>query len=733
MATLPARRRPSDRSPSYGSRDSNTLRASVLDAALELGIGSSRTVEDWMFNSVAEEEEEETEHVVSPGLTSGSTATSEESSLSAYLHQQNSSPVAAQPPLHIHALSEESITSRTVIDYAPSPVSAPPTQKSNKLRKTKSRKDKSEGDGGYLSDTGKKKGTKKVSKGEETEYETDGEVVKDKKKAKKKEKKSAKDDASGYATDSSFKSPKKSSRKSPSTPDSGDVSDGGYISEASTKKKKKSFFRMPHMSSSSSLKRSTSSPSLASDAHVVPPVPALPAMPSVPAASTMQHPIADLFARNGADGNPRSAPGGSGPVPTQSMAGSRPLDSVVSLYEPPSAPSDAITGSLQPLTLRDQSPPEGESPSQPQSGRRQGVRFTPSTRFSPSEDKTFVAVPPSPLLAPPARPTISLPITRLPSPSPSRTDSPSSARSIPFLTRSLQPRKIPSPLALHSPSPFAGPSSSPVPSDYSVISSSEFVVPSPHPRGISPLPSPRRSHFEIPPPTPPPVGPLPRIPSGLEPASASALSRAPSPSAGPGLFAQPIPSIQRGRELPFPSRPLLPAAESTELVERVRLQRMARAAEEAETPQARFVEARFGGLVVRDEDDVRSDVAQFFFAPENDTASHGRHNEGMAAYPEEIEPAYDAEDMYDAETYGDDRSIYPESEAHTLEAHRSRADVEAYWQDAAGQRASVWSGRASFIDDERSREIRARFVQGVGAMYGEEGDIPPVPKLPVPF
>lgn len=49
----------------YG-RDSNrdTLRASVLDVALELGIGSSRAVENLIFDSVLEEDEVSVELVL---------------------------------------------------------------------------------------------------------------------------------------------------------------------------------------------------------------------------------------------------------------------------------------------------------------------------------------------------------------------------------------------------------------------------------------------------------------------------------------------------------------------------------------------------------------------------------------------------------------------------------------------------------------------------------------------
>jgi hypothetical protein len=39
------------------TRDSNALRASVLDAALELGVGTSRAVENLIFDSILEDDE----------------------------------------------------------------------------------------------------------------------------------------------------------------------------------------------------------------------------------------------------------------------------------------------------------------------------------------------------------------------------------------------------------------------------------------------------------------------------------------------------------------------------------------------------------------------------------------------------------------------------------------------------------------------------------------------------
>ncbi len=42
----------------------STLRASILDTALELGVGSSRTVANWIFNPVEEEDEDaEVSHI----------------------------------------------------------------------------------------------------------------------------------------------------------------------------------------------------------------------------------------------------------------------------------------------------------------------------------------------------------------------------------------------------------------------------------------------------------------------------------------------------------------------------------------------------------------------------------------------------------------------------------------------------------------------------------------------
>ena len=45
------------------------LRASILESALELGVGSNRTVANWIFNPVDEENEEEESQVRSETLS----------------------------------------------------------------------------------------------------------------------------------------------------------------------------------------------------------------------------------------------------------------------------------------------------------------------------------------------------------------------------------------------------------------------------------------------------------------------------------------------------------------------------------------------------------------------------------------------------------------------------------------------------------------------------------------
>ncbi|KAF9039218.1 hypothetical protein BJ165DRAFT_1531313 [Panaeolus papilionaceus] len=171
--------------PTSGSRaQSSALRASVLDAALQLGIGNN-SLADWMFNESIQEDEEP---VSSPALTYGSSATSEESSSSALTpsssHSPNPSHLNSQPfGLHFptNVIKEESplepssASPGATVGFAEPARPTTPAPK-GKLRK-KVKGDGYESDAGYMSEGGKRKEKKEKEK-----------KKKDKDKVKEKEK-----------------------------------------------------------------------------------------------------------------------------------------------------------------------------------------------------------------------------------------------------------------------------------------------------------------------------------------------------------------------------------------------------------------------------------------------------------------------------------------------------------------------------------------------------------------
>ncbi|THH16043.1 hypothetical protein EW146_g4539 [Bondarzewia mesenterica] len=744
---MTSQRRPANSNTNDDHRHSNVLRASVLDAALLLGIGTSRTVENWMFDSVEEGDEEEclcasldqavsivhvlvprylyitvvqrllhiVQNIISPGLTSASTATSEESSLSPFILPPNGTRendlIVSKPsePTFLHVVDDTE--QHSLIHFADKPTSStsqPP--KHNKLRKL--RRDGYESDAGYMSDAGKEKN-------------------KEKKRNKKKDKAGADTD---YETDSGHVSTKdrsKTFRKAtkPSLPDGGDVPDAGFLSEASLKKKR-SFFRL-----------NTKLPKKSRSKDLSTPVPSIPAVPPLPALSL---PIADMFSVSSASstldedsrsvtpipGLPRDF-GGSASSVAETVSTSESIRSL-----PPNSSKETISHS--------------QSSMESTRGREHRVRFTASTQFAKAGDWENNN---SPL-----RPKISLPITSSLSPLSSGTSSPQ-----PFLARSMGSRRVPSPLMLpKSESPMRA-TPSPISSDYYIVPSSEFIVPSPSPMRRSPMPSPRGhfAHYDLPPPSPPPQGPLPQVPA--EPAishihapptafgwGGHIPSRAPSPS--PSLLAQPI---QRGRAAPFPSRPILPRDESTQLIRRTSLSQRARMmarrsfaeddsdiGTDAEGRGQRGVqfllpdaeirransELSFHGpstfvppqITVEDEE-VRPDVAQFFFGNQGagGPTAHSIADDGHSGY------------------FDDDKSVYPD-DARTLGTlgNGSTVTIDSYYFNSSNKsvRESVWSKRASFLDDERSGQMREMFVKRVEEMYStggpEKDGIPPVPKLP---
>ncbi|KAI0312208.1 hypothetical protein OF83DRAFT_1087159 [Amylostereum chailletii] len=796
MNAPPTRRPPRPPRPLDPNRDSNALRASVLDAAIAIGFGSSRTVENWMFNDSVREEDEDEDVAPSPALTYADTATSEESSPSAF---------PDSPPSNPYRSSPAAFASSPAFDFpyrpGPSPAAQtrilpPPAPKHNKLRKPR-RTDGHDSDGGYLSDAAPKpKSSKKPSAPAESDYESDR----------------------GYLSDFTKRRNTKTKRKPGALPiDGGQAndSDGGYLSESS--KKKRSFFRLKSKSSKSSGLNASSSA----------PPPPVPPMPAPPTPTPMPLPIADRFVRSPVPGSVSSFDERSRSATPLAAAAAAPR-SFESLDDPAYAPEPAGSeddeAAYDGYELSQTSAEDPAAFSLPSSARR-GVRFTPSTRFSHSTAASDDAPPP----ASPSHPRLSPPL----------------AISAPMRLGALSPLRNPSSLAPL----IARPAPSPVPSDYSIVSSSDYIVSSPLPRPLrigittadrppSPLPSPSRARFEyVPPPTPPPTGPLPSLPDqptieaptpvspGASPYPFAARQAAPpvsfmnrtgassplpggagaggsrGPSPGPSLFAQPIPTILRGRESPFPAKPVLPQEDSQLLVrhaslvpkrrgagpvaitvedERGRLLPMptpssnrgggrtpssSPSAREliSETDDARTTYAprdpgRAPVLVVhahaRDgsaAEDIRSDVAQFFFPADTSAPSspflsprnaHARDSDaGLLSVPTD---AVARDSLYSAlalslapstpsssSSEADDRSIYPESDARTVRS----TGVDSYYFGEGGARGSVWS-RASFLDDEKSGSVRERFVQRVDAMMreqaseGETWAIPPVPPLP---
>ncbi|KAH8980153.1 hypothetical protein EDB86DRAFT_575544 [Lactarius hatsudake] len=789
MALVGSRPRRNLRETSY-SRDSNTLRASVLDAALELGIGTSRAVENLIFNTV--DEEDDADIFTTPALTSASATTSDENSPS--VPPWNATPLQFVPPKPTIVVPP--LTLDVQYTRAPSEDShsyAPSSLRSNQPRKLrKARKDDGyDSDGGYLSDSSKKKKKGKDRKdagssSHEADLVSDGGYLSDAtKKSSDKKKKDKKGDkvTDGYVTDSSTKTHHKLTKKSRGHVDDADLSDGGYLSEASVKKKKP-FFRLGSRSPSTSRKAAVSIDSLP------PPVPALP---------PPMHPIADRFVRNPVsfdqldDGRLSSAApsirAAYSPVPPSVDGSVTPLSSVYRGGWSPPPPSDSVRTATRPSSVDlstenfssssasheniqfapvsphmqareavvPYDPPRARSrdaesrtlspgssheqlPAAPGALRQHGVRFTPSTRFSPSDGAFPIPPSPSEVSAVPEkrhlRPKISLPITATFNSNSSSTSAsplPSILRNAPPMSAPSDSRPFLSPMTRSRLTPSPGipnaRGASPSLSDISIISSSEFIVPSPRPRFFD----------ELPPPSPPPTCPLPDVPSSYGFSSQ-----------------QQIPHIKRGRESPFPARGILPAEEASRLIEgTLRARREALLARLADSEaESRVAEMSSGGngdddgngneldvdvddndvpdlpwltedvptpsaslpLEQQHEDEqdwpddesVRPDVAQFYlYAPS------GNNNNGGVGGREEIV----ARRRRTPDAPHDERSTYTSSFAASTVGGGDAADDG----EATGS-------RASFVDDERSHSMRARLVARVDALYGAE-KLLPVPKL----
>ncbi len=625
-----------------------------------------------------------------------------------------------------------------------------------KLRKA--RKDGYESDGGYLSDNSKKK--KKDKKGQKKgsesslgpEYQSDGEHLSDLTRPGVDKKKKLKDKGSKMSgdlgADSSIKTSNVSTKKSRIPSDEGDVSDGSYLSEATGKKKRSFFSRRP---------RSPSTTRKVLPSDTPPPVPTLPPTP-IPTSGDVTR--SQSFSHS-PDGSNLS---GVTPIWASYRTVPPSLDerSVSSLSlqrrdRSPSPPSDDIRGAIRsqgvdtsseklntsPISheisghspvphappweptpyIRRPHKPEThpQSPAQPHEhasasayamSRPYGVRFTPSTRFN-SSNGIFPTPPSSPAVmitseGSPPRPKIIGPNALNASPSPGppspvppvwRNVSPMSAPLAPppFLSRSL--RSTPSLGTLTPPHPRGV---SPAFSDSSVMSSSDFIAPSPRPRFFE----------DLPPPSPPPTGPLPEVPSH-------------------GPYSHLVPQIRRGRQSPFPTRGVLPVQEVSQLIERTERRRLESQVEiQPESlddgdvhnalpqltdkvvlvpPLPPHSDVQDGEYDWPDDESVRPDIAQFYFYSNPSGITAG----GAAPRPSPHEPD-------DLSTYKFPfvRSFSSENLPSGPMTPAVPSDIHNYYFEEPGRDggSEEGEGRSQFFDDddndERNHAVRSHVARG---------------------
>ncbi|TDL23361.1 hypothetical protein BD410DRAFT_157220 [Rickenella mellea] len=234
------------------NRDSNALRASVLDAALNLGIRNG-IVAQWMFDPI----EEGAEETGSPGLTSSSTTASEESGISPYEYgfqgplapdnrpnKQQAPIVVDSPsndPLHLFDNSPKPNSGDGIFVDSSSLGSVTPDGKRKKLVKAKPNGEDS--DGGYLSDGWRKfkerrARSKSRRRGEGEGDENDGGRVRDESRGRKDRQEGSKSSTSSNVSEPMPLMP--TGWRGFQRSDDGHDSDGGYLSESGKKRRAKS-------------------------------------------------------------------------------------------------------------------------------------------------------------------------------------------------------------------------------------------------------------------------------------------------------------------------------------------------------------------------------------------------------------------------------------------------------------------------------------------------------------
>ncbi|KAG1745071.1 uncharacterized protein EDB91DRAFT_173623 [Suillus paluster] len=400
--TIPqVRRRPTKLTPSGVRPNSNVVRASVLETALELGIAHSSTVANWIFNSPLPEELEELEDIppemeaeetLTPALTFGShTASDDSSSIPSPQHnvasarQIHTHKPSVFDPVHVHF--NDFASAQLTLSLPPLSTPAQGRETSGSISSGKPSNDVAHQSSEDVTRQTDRKCATPSSAKSEAGYGSDGQYLSDsaglKKSGKakgkiKKAKPPALDLHSGYGGEPGY------------------TSDGGYLSASSSKSQGKSskgksramaFFRRKP--------KKSQQPSDDEDDNYIPPVPAIPPMP----------------------------------VPSSP----RPLKHLTA------APSSPTRSGFTPLTLNFNTSTRAASPvlhsrkdrTSPPPARVVSPSPTPSPR--PSEQTVNSILSPSPSPPPPSMPALALPlapISRAPSPStPLRAVSPPTSKS----------------------------------------------------------------------------------------------------------------------------------------------------------------------------------------------------------------------------------------------------------------------------------------------------------------
>lgn len=285
---------------------------------------------------------------------------------------------------------------------------------------------------------------------------------------------------------------------------------------------------------------------------------------------------------------------------------------------------------------------------------------------------------------------------------------------------------------------------SPTPSQLSIVPSSEYIVPSP--RG-TPLPSPNVfAHYDIPPPSPPPTGPLPNVPGSSTGLPPSALRRPQTQDRDPARanwtrdHGWPSRSlaptgIQRGKQTPFPVRPISPsvlpsegiASEKEEVAKYEDLHLATQPLSGDVKQMDEMDEEELDSTVVKpmdaegnrddndEEEDIRGVLERFEDTLSGEQAGRALGRSRSFEAIKKRLPGHVPSEYYE----DDDDDIFSDEKTST----------ESGWE-----RNSTYS-RGSFLDPDKSESTRERFLQRVADMYGGGGRnsgqaIPPMPRLP---